>query len=210
MKNIVIIGASDLFDLVISSLDQNEYTISGYFAPMPEDRSIYQSYTHLGPDTEITKGAYENAVFVVAVYDNERRRAMHEELIKAARFRLTIVHPSSVVYPTAKIGIGCVIGPQAIVSTLASIGQGSYVNYGALVGHDVKIGDFSFISPGAQILGCAEIGEGALIGTNAVILSHVKVGRNVSICAGAVIARNVPDDTKVLVQQKIRYLRNEA
>lgn len=210
MKYIVIIGASDLFDLVRSSLDQNEYTISGYFAPVPEERSIYQNHTHLGPDTEITKDAYKDTAFVVAVYDNERRRVMHNELVKAGRMRLTIVHPSSVVYPTARIGMGCIIGPQVTISTLAQLGQGAYVNYGALVGHDVTVGDFSFISPGARVLGGAEIGDCSLIGANAVVLSHVKIGRNVSISAGAVITRNVPDNTKVILQQKIRYLPNEA
>jgi len=209
LRNVVIIGASDLFDLVGTSLDRGEYAISGYFAPAPVEDGAYRDHAYLGPDSRITDDAYRDAAFVIAVYDNARRRAMHVELADCGRTRLTVVHPSSVVYPTATIGTGCVIGPQATVSTRASLGRGTYVNYGALIGHDVKVGNFSFVSPGAQILGAAEIGECSLVGANAVVLPHVKIGRNVSISAGAVVVRDVPDNTKVIVQQKIRYLPNE-
>ncbi|MBF0582703.1 MAG: acetyltransferase [Magnetococcales bacterium] len=209
MKDVAIVGAGDIFDLVESSLSSDDYRIVGYFSYSKISKGIYQRYVYLGTTELITEVQYRETAFVIGVYDSQRRKYLQQVINGAWGDVLTVVHPSSVVYPTATIGPGSIVGPNAVISTCAQVGRGVYVNYGALVGHDVLLGDYSFISPGARVLGYAEVGEATLIGSNAVICSKVKVGRNVTIGAGCVVAHDVPDNTRVIIQQKLRFLSQE-
>lgn len=206
MRDVVIIGASDVFDLVETSLSPESFRIVGYLGPAPLTESVYPCYRHLGTDQLIRSEDFRDAAFVVAVYDNRRRREMVTELLSLGREVLSLKHPSAVVYPSASLGVGSLVAPQAVISTNAQVGMGVYVNYAALVGHDVVVEDFGFVSPGARLLGRAKIGSEALIGTNAVVSMRVSVGSGAQIAAGLVVTRDVPDGTVVMGQQKQRRL----
>lgn len=207
MREVVIVGASDIFDLALASLPRDRYRIAGYIAPQAIAESIYPDYPHLGDDASFGEERFRSAAFVVAVYDNRRRREMIRELLGLGREVLSLRHPGAVVYPSARLGIGSIVAPQAIVSTQARLGDGVYVNYGAMVGHDVVVGDYSFVSPGARLMGRARIGREVLVGPNAVVSMRTRVGDHAQISANTLVTRDVPDGVLVIAQQKVRFIR---
>lgn len=106
-----------------------------------------------------------------------------------------IIHPSSIVSPSATIEDGAFIGPLAIVNARARIGRGAIVNSGAIIEHDCLIGPFAHIAPGAILLGAATVGEDAMIGSGAKVLPGVEIGADCTLGSGAVATVNLPPGT---------------
>jgi sugar O-acyltransferase (sialic acid O-acetyltransferase NeuD family) len=104
----------------------------------------------------------------------------------------TLVHPSAVIEPSARLAAGVQVMPLAYVGSEADIGYGAIINTGAIVSHDCQIGDFANLSPGAILAGEVEIGSGALVGMGTTINLRVKVGTRVRIGNGATVKRDVP------------------
>ncbi len=97
-----------------------------------------------------------------------------------------IIHPSSVVSPSATIEDGAFIGPLAIVNARATIGRGAIVNSGAIIEHDCIIGPYAHIAPGAILLGAAMVGGDAMIGRGAKVLPGIEIGASCTLGSGAV------------------------
>jgi UDP-3-O-[3-hydroxymyristoyl] glucosamine N-acyltransferase len=81
------------------------------------------------------------------------------------------IAPTAVVHPTAKLGIGVVVGPQAVIEAHADIGDFVEIGPLAVIGESVMIGDHSVI--GAHVS-----------------LSHALVGKHVHIKPGARIGQS--------------------
>jgi len=105
----------------------------------------------------------------------------------------TIVAPSAVISPAARLGAGVFVGPQAVINARAVIGDGVIVNSGAIVEHDCRIGAFAHLAPGSALGGAVEIGARVLVGLNAVAVPGVRVGRDAVLGAGAVAVQDVPE-----------------
>ena len=106
-----------------------------------------------------------------------------------------IIHPSSIVSPSAMIEDGAFIRPLAIVNARARIGRGTIVNSGAIIEHDCLIGPFAHIAPGAILLGAATVGDDAMIGSGAKVLPGVEIGADCTLGSGAVATVNLPPGT---------------
>jgi len=113
---------------------------------------------------------------------------------RGARF-VTLIHPRAMIYETAEIGEGCVIGGMSNIGDCAEIG--SFVNVaGSIVGQDSVIGDFSTTTAFVNIAS-ASIGKRVFIGSQAVILHGKKVGDDAFVCAGSIVVSNVKSGSKV-------------
>lgn len=110
----------------------------------------------------------------------------------------TAVHPQSIVYQGAHIGLGSLITAGAIIGPDATIGKGSIINHHATVDHDCHIGEFCHIAPVATLGGGVNIGTQCLIGAGATVLPYITIGNHVTVGAGAVVTRDLPDNTTVV------------
>jgi sugar O-acyltransferase (sialic acid O-acetyltransferase NeuD family) len=108
-----------------------------------------------------------------------------------------LAHPSAVIDPTARFGVGTVVLHGAIVQADVQVGQHVIINTGASADHDCIIGDFAQLGPGAVLCGNVRVGEGTLIGAGAVLVPGVTVGDWATVGAGSVVTRNVPDGATV-------------
>lgn len=106
----------------------------------------------------------------------------------------TILHPSSIISSTVKIGKGSFIEPAAVLASFATLGFGVYINRAATIGHHTILGDFVNINPGVHIAGHCNIGEGTQIGIGSVIFDHITIGRNSVIGGGSVVTKDIPDN----------------
>lgn len=132
---------------------------------------------------------------VVAAGEPATKKMLVESLLlKGARFA-TLVHPTAIVAPTARIGEGSVLCPMSFVSADADVGRFVTVNGLSSIGHDVVVGDYCTLSAHVDLTGRVQVGEGAFFGSGARVVPGVRLGRGVRIGAGATIMRNVADGT---------------
>jgi UDP-3-O-[3-hydroxymyristoyl] glucosamine N-acyltransferase len=80
------------------------------------------------------------------------------------------LHPTAIVSPGARIGIGVFVGPCAVIEEDVEIGAGSiieafcYVGYGARIGDQCRLHPRVTLYPGARLGRRVEIHSGAVIG----------------------------------------------
>ncbi len=107
----------------------------------------------------------------------------------------TVVHPSSVIAPTAFMGKGCVIEPATVIASFANIGFAVYVNRASTIGHHTVIGDFVSIGPGCHVAGHCTIEAGVSLGIGTVVFDHIRIGKNSIIGGGSVVTKDIPENT---------------
>jgi acetyltransferase EpsM len=134
---------------------------------------------------------------VVCAIGSPERRAYVDQVAALGVEFATVVHPSAVVAPSARLGAGCIVSPGVVVGAHTRIGEHVILNRGVLVGHHTQVGRCVTLSPAANIAGCVEIGDGAYIGMGATVVDRRTVGAGALVAAGAVVIRDVPDETRV-------------
>jgi acetyltransferase EpsM len=125
------------------------------------------------------------------------RRAYIEQVAGLGVTFATVVHPSAVVAPSARLGAGCIVSPAAVIGAHTQVGEHVIVNRGVLVGHHTRIGSFVTLSPAANVAGCVEVGDGAYVGMGATVIDRRTVGAGALVAAGAVVVRDVPEGARV-------------
>jgi sugar O-acyltransferase (sialic acid O-acetyltransferase NeuD family) len=109
----------------------------------------------------------------------------------------TVIHPSSVIEPSAHLSDAVQVMPRAYVGSETHVGYGSIVNTAAVVSHDCQVGSYVNLAPGALIAGGVEIGDRCLVGMGVTINLEVRVGQDALIGNGATVKRDVPEGAVV-------------
>lgn len=125
-----------------------------------------------------------------------RRRLAETLVARGGRF-LTLVHPTAVVVPSAKVGEGTIVCPHGIVSDAAALGRAVLVNYHASVAHDASVGDFSVLAPYATLGGFATVGADVFLGLHASVGPGRRVGDRSKVSANSCALADAPADTLV-------------
>lgn len=119
-----------------------------------------------------------------------KRRIASKLAERGGRFG-SLIHPTAIVAPTAKLGEGVILCPRSLVSADVALGRLVIVNVMSSIGHDARVGAYTTLSSHIDVTGFASIGDGVLLGTGAKILPKVKVGDGATIGAGAIVYRSV-------------------
>ncbi len=138
-----------------------------------------------------------------------------------------VVHPSAVVSPLAKLGLGVRVGPNCVVEDGAEVGDGTVLYPGVYVGRDVKIGEGGEIFPGVTLYDLTVIGKRVRIHAGSVMgadgfgyaprfdggvpvehkkifhLGRVLIGDDVEIGANSMVDRATIGETRIGNQVKI-------
>jgi len=186
-RHVLIIGAGGHAKVVIATLQVAGRIVDGIL----DDNESLQGACILGvPVIGRTECAasFRHLEAIVAVGDNESRRALAERL----DLEWTVaIHPSSVIHPDVPIGPGTVVFAGAVIQPGARVGAHAIINTGATVDHDCLIGDFAHIAPGAHLGGTVWIADGAFVGIAAVALPNIHIGEWAKLGGGAVAIRDV-------------------
>jgi len=185
---VFVIGSGGYGKVVIQMLRELRIPIGGIFDDDPHVQ-VPRDVDYLGPIAFVNK--YEQPQTVIAIGDNILRRSISRSTRASW---LTLIHPTSYVAPSAKLGRGVVICAHAVVSEDAVIGDHTIINTSASVDHDAVVGDFSHVACGVTLAGNVSIGSDALIGAGATILPAVKIGERTVLGAGSVATRDIPSD----------------
>jgi sugar O-acyltransferase (sialic acid O-acetyltransferase NeuD family) len=118
---------------------------------------------------------------------------LYAELAASGHVRFPrVVHPTSLIAPTARLGAGVIVFPWVAVWNEVDIGDICLLCTSSHVGHESRIGSFTSVYPKANISGRVDIGQAVTVGVNATILPGLRVSRDSCVGASANVIRDVP------------------
>ena len=140
----------------------------------------------------------ENRDYYIAfgIGNNQIRAELYKKVRENGFSTPTLIHPSSIISPSARIEEGTVVMPNVVVNAKAYIGKCVILNSSCVVEHESIIGDFVHISPKVSIAGDVKIGDFTHIGIGSSIIQCLEIGKNSIIGAGSVVVKNIPDFKK--------------
>jgi acetyltransferase EpsM len=142
---------------------------------------------------------------IVALGHPMRRLQVAQQLREMNVQFLNAIHPSAVIMPSARLGIGLMIHPGAIINTGARLGDHIIVNSGSIIEHDCLVEDGVTILAGVRICGRVQLARFVCIASGAVIIQRRKIGEGSVVAAGAVVTRDVPPHVLVMgIPAKVR------
>ena len=142
----------------------------------------------------------ENRDYYIAfgIGNNQIREKLYKK-VKENGFSIpTLIHPSSIISPSAKIEEGTVVMPNVVVNAKAYIGKCAILNSSCVVEHESIIGDFVHISPKVSIAGDVKIGNFTHIGIGSNVIQGIIIGSNVIVGGGSMVILNIDDNQKVV------------
>jgi len=202
-NKIFIYGGGDIIKVIIDILHQScGYRIIGIVnLSYPNVEKDLMGVRIIG-NNAILPDLYKSGVTkvingMVAVNQKELKvRKTVYNLLKQMNFDFpNIIHKSSEIESSVKIGEGNLILAKTIISSNSLIGSNCVINSGAVINHDCIISDHCHITSGAIIGGGVVIGENSIIGQGVTIYHHVKIGKNVIIQNGCNIFSDVSDNS---------------
>ena len=138
---------------------------------------------------------WQCALAILAIGHNPRRLELAHRGDTSGYRWATLVHPSTVISPSADIGVGTVVLAQAVVSCQAQIGRHVIVNSGAIVEHNCLVEDGCALGPGVRMGGRVKIRQGAFVSTGATLVPRIEIGSGAVIGAGAVVIHDIPPNS---------------
>jgi bifunctional UDP-N-acetylglucosamine pyrophosphorylase/glucosamine-1-phosphate N-acetyltransferase len=226
LTDLVAIGASRGFDVVLETAPQEEVLGINDRAQLAEAEAVFQRRARRKAMTTATLEAPET-VFLshdtvigedvtiephvviapgVSIGDGARIRAF-------SHLEGVLVEAGAVVGPYARLRPGTTIGPEARIGNFVEVKNGA-VAAGAKVNHLTYIGDASVgagANVGAGTVTCnydgankhhTRIGEGAFIGSNSALVAPVTIGERAYVGSGSVITDDVPADALAIARAR--------
>jgi sugar O-acyltransferase (sialic acid O-acetyltransferase NeuD family) len=207
MKDIIILGAGgEALEIiqVIKLINQKENTwnILGY---LDDNHKLIgtdvSDYKVLG--TIDDSANFPNAYFISSI-GHPNRPELRGEIRKRIPFGeeklATVIHPTVVVCPTAKIGYGCFIQANCVISTNTVIGNNVLISYSSTLGHESTIQNDTVVGVNVTITSDVHIGKCVYIGPGAIFRNDLSIGDNTLIGIGSVVVESVPENTKYICQ----------
>ena len=137
-------------------------------------------------------GKLERFRFLVAVGDNVARARIVEELRAKGGRPVSVVHPSAIIAPSARLGEGTLVCSGVVVNPAAMVGEHVILNTCASVDHDCVVGDYVHLCPGVRLAGAVTVGAGTMVGLGSVVLPGLIIGEGCVVGAGSVVNRSLP------------------
>lgn len=146
----------------------------------------------------------------VAIGTNYERQLLIEQLYNSALFRFpTLIHPTAVIAPSARIGDGSLILPHAHIGPSARVGMGCVVGVGASLDHHSSLGNFASLGPGAHTGGNVAIGARVFVGMAANVIERVSIGDDALVGASSLVLENVAVSSVVYGVPAVEMRRRE-
>jgi sugar O-acyltransferase (sialic acid O-acetyltransferase NeuD family) len=158
--------------------------------------NIYLGLPVLGKTDRVAEIDHDRVI--IAIGNNARRKQLFESLKAQGKKFFTAIHPTAIISPFAKIGVGTTICAGAIVNPTASIGNNVILNTGSTVDHHNQIEDHVHIAPGVNLGGAVKVNEGAFIGIGAKVIPEREIGAWSTVGAGATIVTDVESKSMYL------------
>lgn len=182
MKKIYIYGASG-HGLVVADIAKScRYTVQF----IDDGKNEYPTFDEIKDSID--------APIALGIGQNKIRKMIFKRLEKYGLEITTLIHPSSIISESVKVGIGSVVMPLVVVNAETTIGKGVILNTASVIEHESCIGDFVHISPNVSCAGTVKIRESSHIGIGSCIIQGIHIGNDVIIGAGSTVISDIGND----------------
>ena len=130
--------------------------------------------------------------------DGSKRNKIFDSFRSRGYWFGCVIHPSSNIAPSVKIGEGAQIMVGAILQTGCQMGSNVIVNTGCRIDHHCDINDHCHIAPGATLAGSVTLGKNVHIGAGATVIQNIRIGSNSLVGAGSLVSKIIPENSKVI------------
>lgn len=182
---IAIYGSGGHAKIVHEILTLNKHHVSFFLDDNPKEKTLNRLpifKPNQAPD-------FSKIIF--AIGDNKARQSLFNKYKNNTKV-ISVIHPNSIISPTAKIGIGTVICAGSVINADSTIGDNCIVNTSSSIDHDCIIMDHSHIAPGCHLAGNVTVETGGFLGIGTNVIPGKKVGAWAICGAGAVVISNIP------------------
>ena len=198
--NLVIIGASGLarevYDLAITCYGSNpEFKIKGFLSDGPStiESMGYPKVLNTVSGYTVEKGD----VFFCAIGNVKDRKKTSEIILNKGGVFINLIHPTAIISPSAKIGIGVAIKAYSSLASDVTLGDFVYLQSSVILGHDVVIGNYCHVNSFAFFAGYVNIEDLCVINAGAKLIQNIKVGTGSTVGVGSVVLTRVKPNTTV-------------
>ncbi len=210
MKKVLgIIGAGDLGkQIAYYATEDNHYTEVIFFDDFTAETKKY-GFRVIGGNDKVL-GAFEQGLFdelIIAIgykHLNIKKQLFNKYLGKVPFGK--IIHSSSWVDNSAKIGDGVVIYPKNSIDANVVISANSILNIACTIAHDTTIGRHCFLSPRVAVAGFVNVEEQTIIGINSTIIDNIIITQQTQIGGGTVVIKNI-EKAGLYVGNPHRFIR---
>ncbi len=202
MKNLLIIGAGGCGREVLQwAKDVNKvsetWNIKGFLDDNPAALEGLRCDVEVVGSTDSYQPQPDDQ-FVCCIGSSAVRKKVIEKMeAKGAEF-VSVIHPTSIVADSAKLGRALILYPYSIISDNADIGDGCIINMHSTIAHDSTLGEYCTISAHCDVTGMCRLGDRVFMGSGARTVPSARVGSDVFICAGSTVMSRVKDGLKVI------------
>lgn len=195
MQDVVIIGSHGNALDVLDALEAlpGSFALLGFLDDARPKGEFVHGFPILGSITDTS--APKNCVFVNAIGSPKsfrRKPALIDKLgVSPDRFA-TVVHPSAVISPSARIGRGTVILGNCTICANVGIGHHVMMLPNCVVGHDSVVEDFVTFAAGVTVSGSVRIGRASYLGAGSTLRDRISVGEGALLGMGAALVSDAP------------------
>jgi sugar O-acyltransferase (sialic acid O-acetyltransferase NeuD family) len=200
MKNLVIIGASgfarEMYDLASTCFaTDSDFKVKGFLSDGPSniEEMGYPAVLGKVADYEIQLG---DLFFCGIGKVSDRKKTVEIILSKGGNF-INLIHPTAVISPSVKLGIGVGIKAFCVLASDVTIEDFTFMQSSVIMGHDVHIGKYCQINSFAFFAGFSRIHDLVTINAGAKIIQKVVVEESAIVGVGSVVLKRVKNGTTV-------------
>lgn len=198
--NLVIIGASGLarevYDLALTCYGANpDFKVKGFLSDGPSNIEAmgYPKVLNTVSDYEIQEGD----VFFCAIGKVRDRKKTSEIILMKGGTFINLIHPTAIISPSAKIGVGVAIKAFSSLASDVTLGNFVYLQSSVILGHDVSLGNYCHVNSFSFFAGHVKVEDLCVINAGAKLIQNIKVGTGATVGIGSVVLTKVRPETTV-------------
>ncbi len=198
MSTLGIIGAGDLGKLIsYHAISDNHFDNIVFFDDFIKKGTLIEGYKVIGETADI-ENEFKNGSFSFLMnaigykHINERKELFELFFNKGIPFA-KIVHSSTYVDKSCKIGSGVFIHPGCTLDRNVTIGNNVLLNTSCTIAHDTIIESHCFLSPRVAIAGFSKIEQQCFLGINCTIIDNISICSQTQIGGGSVVTKSIYD-----------------
>lgn len=194
IKPVIMLGNGGHAKVLTEILLYQGRKIIGYTAPC--EKNIC-NIKYLGTDESVRNfDPYEIELVnaIGSTSSTSLREKLFYEFKSKGYFFSSVIHPSSIIDSTVKLGEGVQIMAGSVIQPFVEIADNTIINTSSSIDHECRIGKHCHISPGTTLSGGVLVGDGTHIGVGTTVIQNIKIGKNVLVGAGSLVIKDITDD----------------
>lgn len=204
MKEIVIIGVGGLGREVAAYIDdinnlRSQYKVLGFVDDDTSKLGLQYNGLKVLGNTDIIKDLNKNndIYCFCAIANPIVKQKIADKLKEYKAKTINIIHPSSYISPSVKLGTNVLISPMCVITTNIYIGDYVHINPQCGIGHDTIIEAYSTLYWNVNTGGFTHISKLCELGSKSFIKQNINIGYKAVIGAGSVVVKDVNSETVV-------------